>query len=289
MKKRGIVIVSTFFIGLVIILLTNNTYAYGNGVGPCPQGGLLTEGHDDYHLFKDDPYFDAVEICGLCYACDWDVSDGVCPEDYSNGTKRASCTDHPDIDCHSRLSGVVRSLVDGRAIYNAKVTAVPPPGSSYDPFVSYTDEYGNYFIEYIPSGRWVFRAEKSGYDTEIVEEIIEYGGTNILDFYLPEGSCNSDCTNSFGRCSADCDGINGCQYSSPLIMELCDDQIPGTEVIISESGEIVTKAVCCNGNVELREYRPKSVVHGDMEELVLRETVAKLGTDIVIVKIAVWS
>ncbi len=280
MKKRGYV--NYTIIILMFLLLNNNVESYGNGIGPC------TSQHDDYNLFIADDYYDAVEICGLCYACDDTYDDGVCPEDFGDGNRRASCTNHPDINCVARISGEVTDEVEGFPISEAKITAVPPPGSSLPEIIELTDSSGNYFVENIPAGRWIFRVEKLGFDTVIQEEIIDYGKTNLIDFVMPKGTCNQDCTNSFGRCSADCDGVNGCSYWNPLVKELCDEQNPGTEVIVNETGEFVTKYQCCNSNIELREFRPKAIVHGDMEQLVLRETVARMNNDIVKVKIAVW-
>ena len=267
---------------IAITMFSNNSYSYGNGIGPC------NTNHDDYASFIADDLYDAVEICGLCYACDGTVSDGICPEDFGDENRRASCTNHPDLDCVARVRGTVYDELEGNLLSGVKITALSPPGSSIEPIVELTNSEGEYFVEEIAAGRWLFRVEKAGYDTVVEEHIIENKKTNIINFFMPTGSCNADCTNSFGRCSADCDGINGCEYPNLIVRELCDEQEPGTEVVVNETGEFVEKYECCNSNIPITEFRPKAVIHGDMEDLVLRETVVRLNNDIVKVKIAVW-
>jgi hypothetical protein len=247
--------------------------------------------YSQYPQFVADDEFDAVEICGVCYICKW-PSDNVCPEDYEYNGKRGSCIARPDGDCVARVNGTVFSRAAGQEIVGATITFFPPPGSGAPNDIYYTDGEGDYFVENIAAGRWIVRVEKEGYDTEIREEIIEYGKTNVLDFYLPLTTCNSDCTNSFGICSAACDGVNTCNYVSEEIKTLCDDLDPGTEVIINETGDFVNKIVCCNNNNDATtletEFRPKAIVNGQMDTLVQREIVAKWNNDIVKIKIAIW-
>lgn len=267
------------FLSLIIITLLTSNYVFAST--------FTCDAHPKNNLFLGNPDYDAVELCGLCYVCG--EADGVCPEDFGNTTNTAKCIDSPDPDCPANVEGYVRELLTDNEIVNAKVSIIPPASSTtLHPVVVFTDTEGYYRVTNVTSGRWIFRAEKPGYDTEVKNFILEKGGTNIVNFLLPEGTCNQDCTNSFGRCSAECAGVNGCVYDNPTVQNLCDDRSPGSFVITNTSGEFITKVGCCRGQPVIKEFRPKARVYGDMENLVTRSVVLTLNGEPVTIHFSIW-
>jgi hypothetical protein len=247
---------------------------------------------------SSDTGFGAAEICTTCYKCG--VQDGVCLEDFATAGSfyRGNCSECNDPDCSATLSGYVyrRETYSGanrEPVAGALVKAVPTnPHFLFWENMTTTDTFGHYTLT-IPSGRIVVSASKVGLDTEIVEIMSTSRDEITHDFFLPNASCDENCTNYFGRCNKDCQGINGCNYadwdgSESRIAELCHEHKYGDFVIINYEQEQTTNAVCCKGSDQFVTRSPRFFVSGKMKDLITSEIPALYGSVPVRVVIAVW-
>jgi hypothetical protein len=263
---------------------------------PC-DAGMLDACYNNFPLDSNQG-FGAAEICSNCYKCG--VQDGVCPEDFEgpNGGLRGNCAECNDPDCFATLSGHVYRKETFRNGFNepvggALVKVVPTnPHFLFWENMTTTLNDGSFTLT-IPSGNVIVSASKIGLDTEIIDLTSTSRDEVRQDFFLPNASCDENCTNYFGRCNKDCQGINNCLYSDwdgsySRIAELCHEHKYGDFVVINYELEETTNAVCCKGADQFVTRSPRFFVSGKMKDLVTSEIPALYGSIPVRVVIAVW-
>jgi hypothetical protein len=224
--------------------------------------------------------FGAAEICDVCYQCG--AADGVCPEDFSDTNippNTANCTSCNDPDCNATIYGYVYRLRTDSllvAVGGALVKSVPtnPHMVSWENTTT-TDAAGYYTLQ-VPAGRLVVSASAIGLDTQVQEVILRSHQTKEVKFFLPNASCDENCTNYFDRCNRECEGINGCHYVDyangySLIADLCHERRFGDSVVINQTGNETTTTVCCKGDHTAVEKTPTLTVGGKMNNLITIE------------------
>jgi hypothetical protein len=134
-----------------------------------------------------------------------------------------------------------------------------------------------------------------GLDTEINNTIMYSRQDKEINFSLPNASCDENCTNYFGRCNKDCQGVNGCYYNgwNPItgyseVAQLCHERRFGETVIIEEGDNYTTSTVCCNGANNITEYRPQVAVTGSMKNLITTSVNALYNGIPVTITVATW-
>jgi hypothetical protein len=286
MEKRHILLMlfSTFSI-LLISLIANSSSVSAELVCGQPANSFLG--------------FGQVNLSGIIHSCN-NVADGVCPEDYqdaSNSSIFGNCSSCLDPDCTGTIVGVVRD------VYNTPIDRVlvktnpikwnqsaPPIENSV-----YTDVLGAYTLTAI-TGRYYVSASKSSYDTELKEVNVLRNQVVNLDFQLLNGTCHDDCTNSYGRCNANCQGqvfYNGsssCNFYNSTITDLCNNRLLGTSVYISSYNSTHAYFVnCCEGIPYIKYYSSVSVNTNKIRDLAKIEKIAKYNDIPVKVIIAYWT
>lgn len=211
--------------------------------------------------------FGLVEICGECFACG--VPDGVCPEDFINNGKKASCRQCPDEDCKVNISG--RVVLDGRP--NSRVeknldiyyfhNSAPANGILLNTTFNNATATG-YFNGIVPSGNIYLMVIDDDFDSEYVLRTFVRGEVyNNIIIEITEGVCNSDCTGAYGLvCKKGCQGKNNCSYldvtfgnnskysrTAIQIANLCDGVLKGNERYLNSDDSFIYNYVCCDGGV----------------------------------------
>jgi len=304
--------------GLFFLVLFSFFVLGAVGDGSCAQFDSVCYGSS----LGSDLGHGAVELCGDCYRCG--VSDGVCPEDFFNGTHYAVCSGCADPDCLVNLTGRVydednpsRGLND--VVITAQVLHAYDPAVHLDWKVNYTTRTrtitvpGEYWFM-VPRGEYKLSAEKFGYETRLVDFPYSQGAqatTYTLNFGLANGSCHVDCTGyhyegEVPRCRAACDGfssgVDQCSFQSGsppwdastvfFAAEECDGLPVGSVKVVSvnpsdESQSFVVN--CCNGDFEVQR-RPHVVIQqGDIKNLVMRTIVAEMEGEAGLVKVRIIS
>ncbi|MFH1650131.1 MAG: hypothetical protein ABIA93_06280 [Candidatus Woesearchaeota archaeon] len=116
----------------------------------------------------------------------------------------------------------------------------------------YTNIDGNVRFENIPSGPRQFSARKEGYDT-ISEARMLGGGENSFTMHLINASCHSDCTDYYGRCNPQCEGLNfttstgieECKFYDERAKSACAYKLKGTNAIYNSTGDETYIVTCC--------------------------------------------
>ncbi|MFH1916651.1 MAG: hypothetical protein ABIJ21_05270 [Nanoarchaeota archaeon] len=234
----------------------------------------------------------AAEICSECYVCG--DADGVCPEDFKNESNNyvANCSGCNDPDCYAIINGVVRKRdPPNDFIEGAQVKAVPH-NPHIPEVVTFTNETGEYELN-VSNGPQSVSAAKIGLDTEINDTIVYTRQFIEMNFFLPNASCDENCSNYFGRCNKDCQGINGCEYedwdgSYSEIAQVCHERRLGENIVMNQTGNYSTNVMCCDGSVTSIEYRPQALVEGKMKNLITTSTNALYNGMPVTITIATW-
>ena len=148
----------------------------------------------------------------------------------------------------------------------------------------------------VPTGRYYFSASKDSYDTELKEATVVRNAATSLDFYLLNGTCHDDCTNSYGRCNSQCSGMsfdNGtrsCQFFDPTTMNLCNNRLKDTEVLYNVTNDTEANFVDCCESAPVAKYYSKATVDSSrIKDLIKIEKIAKYNDVPVRVMVAYWA
>jgi hypothetical protein len=301
MKKAGILLVVSFvitFIGLISLVSAVETCYDGVSPTQCVCG----------HTPNSTQGFGQIIIGGFTpsiISCN-NIADGVCPEDFSGGGIVANCSNCPDADCtvagpssSGSVYGYVRDI-NGKPIEKAIVMSHPikwNSSASLENNLS-TRSDGFYNFSGFLTGSYYFSASKETYDTQLIPVSITRGKNTIINFVLLNGTCHEDCTNSYNRCNAACDGIafangNTCQFYNSTVKDLCNNRLKGTEVLLAGgTGENSTFIKCCGDqpleNPYTKYYSKATTSNGNIKNLIKVEKIAKYNDVPVRVVIAYW-
>ncbi len=258
--------------------------------------------------------FGAVAICDDCYVCG--VADGVCPEDYTDGTTTASCFNCPDPDCNVTLRGYVKDDY-GHYLNDVSVeTQIYDSGNSKT-----TSHYGGiglngYYSLNVPPGNYWISFKKFGYQTRLVkftESVETFSGSDIyeLNVTLQNASCHADCSGFYypgetPRCSAACNGFSqegdSCTFITNYegtgdfsgqtfnIAEECDTVPVGAYKTLAVSDNNILRVQCCEGTPEIIPRRKAEVKTSSIKDLIIRSFVSEMQgrAELVKVKIIVF-
>ncbi|HYD03578.1 MAG TPA: carboxypeptidase-like regulatory domain-containing protein [Alphaproteobacteria bacterium] len=295
--------IAAIMFSLMIILLSGNASAYD-----CTDGYSPTEcvcGHTPNSALG----YGQVIIGMNVYSCN-NIQDNICPEDFTNGSQVGNCSSCPDYDCASGGStpppsgsigyffGYVRDK-DGSPIDRAIVEGHPvkwDPDADLDRNAT-TSASGYFISDDFITGTYFFSATKDGYDTQLVEATITRGVNTSVNFTLQDGTCHEDCTNSYNRCNAACDGVtfgdgtSSCQFYDNEVKLLCANREKGTQVKLSGGGN-ATHAYfvdCCEGAPELKYYaKVQADTSANTKNIIKIEKIAKYNDVPVRVIISYW-
>ncbi|HGJ65163.1 TPA: carboxypeptidase regulatory-like domain-containing protein [bacterium] len=247
---------------------------------------------------------------GVNYSCDnfpdtypLGYPGGFCPEDYetfSNSAIFGNCSRCHDPDCTGNITGRVLSA-SGVPIARATVKALPIRYNLSAPSLeksTLTDASGVFELSGVTTGTYYFSASQEGYDTQLIEATINrHKVTTGLQFNLANGTCFEDCTNSYGRCNAQCNGLNFsngiCTFFSNLTLKvdvLCDNRIKGTEIIIpgTANGTHAMFVSCCEGSPYWKYYATAAVSTSNIKNLAKIEKLVKYNDQPVKLVLAYW-
>lgn len=276
-KESGFVLV--FIILLVSVICIFMVYAINN-----PYCGL-------YNVVANSSNGQGgVSICGVDYLCG--AVDGVCPEDFG-----ANCTFCVDVDCVGNVSGFVYDFTGNPLGARVTITSFPSP-PNLTSISTMADETTGAFNFAVPSGNYYFSATKEGYDTEIKEVLILRSKNTSIIFNLPNGSCHPDCTNYFGRCNKDCDGLSfsnastdrNCTFYDSHAADICDNRKKDVTMYYGPSSEPEWDNYidCCEG-IPYLKYTGTVSFEGNISDLIKQTKLVKFDENIVKLVIAVWN
>jgi hypothetical protein len=292
MKKREVVLYVLLFVIFSLSISFSYALSYPadcpwavEGVcGQCPDS-LLGYGQ--------------VMVWGKVYSCN-NVADGVCPEDYqdiNDGSLYGDCSSCTDRDCTGTISGKVIT-VQGAPIDKATIMSNPIKWNLSAPPLqnsTLTNSLGIYSMEVV-TGKYFFSASKNSYDTQLIEARVWRNINTEINFTLLNGTCHDDCTNSYNRCNAICEGLlfnndtSSCHFNNTKIQTLCNNRIAGTLVFYDSYNSTHAYFVdCCEGVPTLKYYSKLSINPGKIRDLVNIEKIAKYNDVPVKVIISYWS
>jgi len=233
------------------------------------------------------------------------MADGVCPEDFMDPSTgiTANCSNCIDDDCTVAAGSVSGHVKDSnnRPIDKVVVTSHPIKwngSASLENNVT-TDVNGFFnFSGAVRTGSYYFSASKDTYDTQLVQATIVRGKSSVVDFTLLNGTCHEDCTNSYNRCNAACDGVkfadgNSCKFYNSTIKDDCNNRMKGTEVYLGQASSDTAWFVKCCGDQPAetpytKYYTKASTDNGNIKNLIKVEKIAKYNDVPVRVVIAYW-
>jgi len=240
------------------------------------------------------------------------MGDAVCPEDFTDPSTglSANCGNCPDADCtvnNSANIGYVWGYVNdinSKRVENVIVTGHPIKwnnSANLDRSALPTDSYGKYNSTAFISGKYYFSASKKGYDTQLLEATIVRGQVTRLDFQLLNGTCHDDCTNSYNRCNAECDGVTfndsstKCSFYNTIVRDACNNRLKETKVKLEGyPGNTPTETYfvdCCEGTPQLQRYvkaKPDTNA-GWIKNLIKTEKIARLDDYPMRIVVAYWT
>ncbi len=262
----------------------------------------------------------AVEICGDCYKCG--ESDGVCPEDFYNGTHYGNCSSYADPDCTATITGYVSDST-GRYLNDVDVTTqilhIDPNYHDSTGYNGLTGLNGFYSLD-APMANYRISFKKFGFETRLVKatdakEIPPGSGNYQLNVTLENGSCHTDCTGfhypgEVPRCNALCDGFkitddsdDSCSFQTSYsigagefagmtfnIAEECDSVQLGYKKTLAVGENQILLVDCCEG-IPYTENRQKASIQKEgVSDLIIRTLVAEMEgrAELVNVKILVF-
>jgi hypothetical protein len=290
-----------------VLIISNTVQAYN-----CIDGVSVTECVCDY-MPNSSLGYGQVIIGGnasIVISCN-NNADGVCPEDFSDTSQipqiNASCRNCPDKDCTigiingTNVTGYVWGYVkdvSNRPIEKAVITAHPikwNTSASLDSNVT-SGSNGLYNSSEFISGKYYFSASKDGYDTQLIEQTVIRGEILRIDFTLQNGTCHDDCTNSYNRCNAACDGVTfsdsstQCKFYNNTVRDYCNNKLKGTEVYLGPaSGYNASFIKCCDGEPYTKYYYRAYIDSGiNIKNLIKNEKIARYNDVPVRIIIAYW-
>ncbi|MGE0792800.1 MAG: hypothetical protein AB7V77_01310 [Candidatus Woesearchaeota archaeon] len=226
--------------------------------------------------------FGAVQICDTCFVCN-KVKDGVCPEDFTDGTQQGSCAMCPDGDCTVEVSGKVYLPDRPTVTITTPLTIYAYYANSVEGIKVNTTNSKGEWKGIIPSGKVYFLVKDTYYDSDLVNKTLIRSEKSYTDINIPlyEGLCNSDCTGTAGYCKASCQGINNCTYQDvfqdafrggayPIttaeeIATLCDYVRKDNQIYITEDDDFIYNYECCVGDIVKIKKQQVSIISGNFE------------------------
>jgi hypothetical protein len=179
-----------------------------------------------------------------------------------NTPRRAGCYNCPDPNCKTILTGIAYDDVTRNRMDNVEVRITSSNNSNLLPITTTTDYQGNYTMYDAVTGYVDIACSKNGY-TGISRTVLLKPGKNVFDCPMTNRTinCSPLCYIDDGSgqrlCSAECDGINGCNITEQAKIE-CDGKrfnttlflnaTQATDLIYSCIYENVTSLVCCAGD-----------------------------------------
>jgi hypothetical protein len=294
MPKRGKKDNALVLLSAILFFLMMSVYVYAVGI-PISELPLPVCGHEADSSIG----YGQVIINELVYSCD-NNADGVCPEEYQDGNNaslQGDCSSCLDPDCTGTLRGYVRDNT-GRPVDRATVVTHPilwNVSSSSMETIATTDITGYYTMSAV-SGTYYVSAAKESYDTELKESTVEHGQSTNLDFFLQDGTCHDDCTNSYGRCNVACNGLtfynesSKCLFYDSTAMMLCNNRLRGTSVLYSGINDTAAYFIdCCEGAPEVKYHSKARVSANKIQNMIKTEKIARYNDVPVRVIIAYWT
>lgn len=292
MKKRFL-FYAIFFYAIFFITAYSNALPFPSA---CPSANESVCGQcpDSSIGYGQIVFLDVPSSCN-------NFADGICPEDFQNGSNDdmpGNCSNCHDPDCTGTVDGVVYSF-NGVPIERAIVKSLPIRyylnASSMEKNTT-TAANGRFLLTGVTTGTYYFSASQEGFDTQLISvTVLRNQTTTGVDFYLANGTCFEDCTNSYGRCKAQCNGLtfnNGgvCQFYNSTIATLCDNRLKGTDVMIPGTANGVNASFinCCEGVPYVKYYRTATVSTSSIKNLAKIEKIVKYNDQPVKVIMAYW-
>jgi hypothetical protein len=251
-----------------------------------------------------------VIIGSSVYSCN-NIVDGLCPEDFADPTGfTANCSSCQDPDCTGTVSGTVRDSTL-KPIDRVVVGGGPIPFNLIANLIRFTitDVNGLYNYSGFVTGTYSFIASKDSYDDSVETVTVIRGKETTVNFILNNGTCHDDCTNSYNRCNAYCDGITfndsgtKCQFynetpgnntiQNDTVKKLCHNKMKGTEVYL---GPVLGDPVmgwfikCCGDDpaVPYPKYYSKASAICNAKNVIRTEKIARYNDVPVRVIINYW-
>jgi hypothetical protein len=311
--KKGYSIIIIFSILLLSLRIVSAAYSCMDGSSdtPCVCG----------HTPNSAQGYGQVIIGGgnvSIISCD-NIDDDACPEDFMDPVTRqvGNCSSCPDPDCTATVNGGVLEDRTGAPVEKAVITGNPikwNQSANLERSNLSTNAQGNFTLTAL-TGTYFFSASKGAYDTQLIEATVIRGKTASIYFRLINGTCHSDCTNSYGRCNQACDGVNFtdgmCRFystgASPLrndagavifdgsIASQCNNRMLNTEIRLGQKNATAAYFIKCNTNTApysnapyIKYYATASTDTGTIKNLIKVEKIAKYNDIPVRVVIAYW-
>ena len=288
-----------YWILLISIMLVSIRFASasyqcsdGNSPTPCVCG----------HSPDSTKGYGQVLIGATIVSCN-NIPDGVCPEDFQDPVSLtvANCGSCADPDCIGTISGKVYDAGASLPIAGAIVTSHPVKwnqSANLEQSSNPTGFDGSYSSFTVVTGTYYFSASKDSYDTQLIEATVTRNGATTLNFNLQNGTCHPDCTNSYNRCNAACDGTtfaNGesCQFYNSTVANLCNNRFTGTEVYLGTADATHGWFIQCCGVVGSQApyqkyYATAQTDTANVKNLIKTEKIAKYNDVPVRVIVAYW-
>lgn len=231
------------------------------------------------------------------------VLDGICPEDFADMSQVppviGNCSSCLDPDCTSGIGYIWGYVMDTDLdpIPNAMVTSHPV---AYNISVSLstnttTDSSGKYNFSGFIAGRYYFSASKIGYDTSLIEHTVVRDTIREINFTLQNGTCHEDCTNSYNRCNAACDGVvfanssNSCNFYNSTVRTLCNNKLQGIEVYLGPANGSYSWFVSCCEGIPYQKYYPSALMESSgIKNLIKTEKISRHNDVPVRIVVAYW-
>lgn len=296
MKKRAssisLFLVALGILGMCIGFVEATCFSDGGADCVCGQ-------------YADLSGYGQIEVAGVKLSCS-NIADGLCPEDYQEGLGGLagalvpSCSKCHDPDCTGSVNGTVFSADIQMPLDRATVKVLPIRWDMNAPSLEKTNisVYGGKFsIDGVTTGTYYISASHQGYDTQLIETTIVRSQNTQVNFMLVNGTCFEDCTNSYGRCNAQCDGMifnqgaGACVFRNDEIKKLCDNRLKGTEVFVSDVYGDSSHALfvkCCEGDPYLKYYDNASVSASSIRDLAKIEKSVRFNDQPAKIVIAYW-
>lgn len=135
----------------------------------------------------------------------------------------------------------------------------------------------------LEQGTYYLVAEKSGYNTVTRTITISSADEELESFWMYlNAECQSDCTMNDRVCHAECEGVNGCTYStyeSESVANYCDGLREGYRYVLSETEDSAADIVygydvyCCNNEPEY--YEREHFTADDVETSCVENIISK--------------
>lgn len=250
--------------GFVFLMLSLMLVSIGfvDAAVQCPNDGAWTDTECVCGYIPNSTLgYGQVIIGSVVYSCN-NVADGLCPEDYIDTETGlvASCGLCGDPDCTGRISGLVTDE-QARPIDRVTITGGP---LSYNPntdltMSELTQANGRFNGTFLTGWNYTILFSKDSFTTRTMIVTVERNKETVIPpISLPNGTCNEDCTNVYGTCSAECDGVEFeeaakvCRFYTGewgnTVKEKCNNKPKGTEVFLGWNGTNQGVFIQCCGD-----------------------------------------